>query len=102
MPTKKSFKAAHAVVGGRAFIFGGLDDKVKLKTLSKISILMSNQVPISNVFSFHSESKRWSKVAVGAQYVHVQKHKCEICICVNANMHDTLFANLYTLCKIHL
>ena len=78
MPTTKSFKAAHAVVGRRAFIFGGLDDKVKLKTLSKILILMSSQMPISNVFSFHSESKRWSKVVVGVQYIHVQKRKCAI------------------------
>ena len=89
MPTTKSFKAAHAVVGGRAFVFGGLDDdKVKLKTLSK-NILVSSQVPLSNVFSFHSESKSWSKVAIVVQYVHVQKlnvqyvcvqkHKCEKC-----------------------
>ena len=84
MPTSKSFKAAHAVVGGRAFVFGGLDDdKVKLKTLSK-NILVLSQVPLSDVFSFQSETKRWSKVAIVEQYVHVQKHKCALCSCAKA------------------
>jgi len=45
LPTTQSLKAAHVVAGGRAFIFGGLEE----------------EVPLPTVYSYHSESMRWSK-----------------------------------------
>ena len=39
MPTTQFFKAAHAVAEGRAFVFGGLEDEVKLNTLTKVILV---------------------------------------------------------------
>ena len=39
MPTTQFFKAAHTVTEGRAFVFGGLEDEVKLNTLTKVILV---------------------------------------------------------------
>ena len=77
-PQTPSFKAAYVVAEGRAFILGGSgDDEVGFsKTLTK-AFLFPSQVPLTNVYSYHSERKWWSEVSwCGNLHIILQMFKC--------------------------